>query len=93
MSIQWMQRMRDAGLSQEQAEVIASMPEERYVTREYFDAHMDANRVHLDAGLSATRDYVDARISQLESSLTWRIIGIIGVAIVLVGLIDKFVRP
>jgi hypothetical protein len=66
-----MQRLRDAGISQEQAEAIASMPEERYVTR----------------------DYLDARLAQLESSLTWRIAGIAGLVIVLVGLIDKFVRP
>jgi len=71
MSIAWMRRLREHGFTQEQAEAIASMPEERYVTK----------------------DYLDARLSQLETSLTWRIIGIIGVAIVLVGVIDKFVRP
>lgn len=66
-----MQRLRDTGLTQQQAEAIASMPEERYVTR----------------------DYLDARLSQLETSLTWRIGGIAGLVIVLVGVIDKFVRP
>jgi hypothetical protein len=75
MSIAWMQRLREAGLSQEQAEAIATMPEERFVTKDYFDAHLDA------------------RLAQLESSLTWRIAGIAGLVIVLVGLIDKFVRP
>lgn len=70
-----MQRLRDNGFTQEQAEAIASMPEERYVTRDYFVSHLDA------------------RIAQLEASLTWRLIGIITIAIILVGLIDKFVRP
>jgi hypothetical protein len=40
-----------------------------------------------------TRDYLDARLAQLETSLTWRLIGVVGVAIVIVGLLDKFVRP
>jgi len=76
MSIEWMRRLREQGhFSQEQAEAIASMPEERYVTKEYLDAKLDA------------------RISQLETSLTWRFLGIAGLLVLLVGLIDKFVRP
>jgi hypothetical protein len=70
-----MQRLRDTGLTQAQAEAIASLPEDRYVTKDYFDAHLDA------------------RISQLETSLTWRFLGIAGLLVLLVGLIDKFVRP
>jgi len=71
MSIDWMRRLRETGLPQDQAEAIASMPEERYVTR----------------------DYLDAKLSQLETSITWRMLGIVGLAIVIVGLLDKFVRP
>lgn len=82
MSIAWMQRLREAGLSQEQAEAIATMPEEHYLMRDYFDASRQADREHLEA-----------RIAQLESSLTWRVAGISGLLVVLVGLIDKFVRP
>jgi C4-dicarboxylate transporter len=77
-----MQRLRDAGLTQQQAEAIASMPEAHLLTREYFDASREADREHLET-----------RIAQLESSLTWRIAGMAGLVIVLVGLIDKFVRP
>jgi hypothetical protein len=43
--------------------------------------------------LLVTRDYLDAKLSQLETGLTWRILGIVGLAIVVVGLLDKFVRP
>jgi hypothetical protein len=71
VSIDWMRRLRETGFSQEQAEAIASMPEERYVTT----------------------DYLDAKLAQFETSLTWRILGIVGLAIVVVGLLDKFVRP
>ena len=78
MSIAWLQKLRDAGLTQAQAEAIASMPEERYAVREQIEA---------------LRDHVDARFSQLETSLTWRILGIAGLVIVIVGLLDKFVRP
>lgn len=84
-----MRRLRASGFTQDQAEAIASMPEERYVTREYFDAAIE----RLDGGIKATRDYVDARISQLETSLTWRFLGIAGLLVLLVGAIDKFVRP
>ncbi len=71
MSIAWMQRLREAGLTQEQAEAIATMPEDRYVTK----------------------DYLDARLAQLETGMTWRFLGIAGLLVLLVGLIDKFVRP
>ena len=42
MTVEWLRHLRDAGFSQEQAEAIAQMPEERYVTREYLDARLDA---------------------------------------------------
>jgi hypothetical protein len=84
-----MKRIREAGLTQEQAEAIASLPEERYLTRDYFDAARQADRDQLDARMSQ----LDAKLAQLETSLTWRIAGIAGLVIVLVGLIDKFVRP
>lgn len=71
MTVDWLRQLRQAGFSPDQAEAIASLPEERYVTR----------------------DYLDAKLSQLETSLTWRILGIVGAAIALVALIDKFVRP
>lgn len=78
MSIDWMQRMREAGVPPGQAEAIASGPEARYVTRDY-----------LDARLAQT----DARIASVVNDLTWRMLGIASLVIVLVGLIDKFVRP
>jgi len=81
VTIDWLHKMRNAGLTQEQAEAIASR-DEHVVTREYFDVSRKADR-----------DYLDARISQLETSLTWRLLGIVGVAIAIVTLVDKFVRP
>jgi hypothetical protein len=75
MSINWMQRMRDTGLTQQQAEAIASMPEDRYVTKDYLDARLD--------GLE----------HRIIDTLTVRMVGVAGLVIVLVGLIDKFVRP
>ena len=71
MAIQWMQRMREAGLTQAQAEAIAALPEERLVTR----------------------DYLDARLGELKNDLTSRLLGIVSLAIALVALVDKFVRP
>ncbi len=74
--------MRDAGVPADQAEAIASLPEERLVTREYLDSRIDA--------LDAT---IDKRLADLKNDLTWRILGIAGLLVVLVGLLDKFVRP
>lgn len=67
--------MREAGLTQAQAEAIAAFPEERLVTREYLDARLAAFR------------------GELTNELTWRLLGIVSLAILLVTLIDKFVRP
>lgn len=75
MTVDWLHKLTESGLSQKQAEAIASMPEERYVTRDYFDAKLDA------------------RISALETSLTWRMLTITGLAIAIITLVDKFVRP
>ena len=75
MSIDWYRRMREAGVPQEQAEAIASGPEERYVTREYLDARLDALE------------------HRLLDTLTVRMLGVAGLIVVLVGLLDKFVRP
>ena len=36
----WIHKMTEAGISTEQAIAIASMPEERYVTRDYLDARI-----------------------------------------------------
>lgn len=74
-TVDWLHKMREAHLSQEQAEAIASGPEERYVTREYLDARLQALK------------------HELIDTLTVRMLGIVSLAIVIVGLLDKFVRP
>lgn len=78
MTVDWLHHMREAGLTQEQAEAIARLPEDRYVTREHFDGRIAQ---------------LDARFAQLLNDLTWRMIGLASVVIVAVGLLDKFVRP
>lgn len=40
-----------------------------------------------------TKDYLDARLEKAVTDLTWRVLGIVGIAIVIVGIIDKYVRP
>lgn len=75
MSIDWMRRMREAGVPSAQAEAIASMPEERLVTRDYLDARLDALK------------------KELTDTLTVRMLSVAALVIVLVGLLDKFVRP
>lgn len=80
MSIQWLQRLEAAGVPREQAEAIASMPEERLVDRDYLDAKLQP--------LASKADLHDA-----IHALTWRILGIVSLTIVIVGLLDKFVRP
>jgi hypothetical protein len=39
-TVHWLRRMRDAQLSPEQAEAIASGFEDRYITRDYLDARL-----------------------------------------------------
>ena len=75
MAIEWMRRMREAGVPQAQAEAIASMPEERLVTKDYLDARLDALQ------------------KELTDTLTVRMLGVATLVIVLVGLVDKVVRP
>lgn len=74
-TVDWLHKMREANLSQEQAEAIAGGVEERLVTR----------------------DLLDSRLQGLEhrivDTLTVRMLGIAGLVIVIVGLLDKFVRP
>lgn len=74
-TVDWLHKMREANLSQEQAEAIAGGIEERLVTR----------------------DLLDSRLQGLEhriiDTLTVRMLSIAGLVIVIVGLLDKFVRP
>jgi hypothetical protein len=70
-TVDWLRRMRNAHLSAQQAEAIASGFEDRYITR----------------------DYLDARLASLLNDITWRLIGLAAFVIVVVGLIDKVVRP
>jgi hypothetical protein len=82
MAIDWLRRMRLAGVPSEQAEAIASGPEDRFVTREYLDARLLVEREHLDA-----------RISGLLNDITWRLIGLAVIVLAAVTALDKFVRP
>lgn len=81
-TVDWLHKMREAGLPNEQAEAIASGPEARYVTREY-----------LDARLAQTEARVETQIKQVLNDLTWRMLGMVSLVLVVVGLLDKFVRP
>jgi len=87
--VDWLRKMRDAGFSPEQAEAIASVPEDRFVTREYCDAQFQI----VDSRFRA----LDARLEALErritDTLTMRMLGLSGLVILAVGLHDKFVRP
>lgn len=95
-TVDWIHKMREANLSQEQAEAIASGYEDRYVTREYLDARLAQleSRFEVRFGaIEARFGTTDAKISSAINDLTWRMLGIVGLAIVIVGLLDKFVRP
>jgi hypothetical protein len=95
-TVDWLHKMRDAGLSQEQAEAIADGLERRsgqYVTREYLDARLGVTESRLDARLDVIESQVDARISRLLNDLTWRMIGLGVIVITAIGLLDKLVRP
>lgn len=74
-TVDWLHKMREAQLSQEQAEAIASGVEDRLVTRDHLDARLQ--------GLE----------HRLVDTLTMRMLGVAGLVIVIVGLLDKFVRP
>jgi hypothetical protein len=41
-TVDWLRKLREAGLTEAQAAAIASVPDERYVTRDYLDARLEA---------------------------------------------------
>ena len=45
--------------------------------------------VHPAAGL-VTRDYLDKRFAEFEARFTWKIVGLLGVQIVIFSLITKY---
>jgi hypothetical protein len=93
----WLRRMRDAGFSNEQAEAIARGLDSHHVRRQYLDSRLNAFRDHFDDRMVATREYLDACLDrfaqELIAAVTVRMLGVAGLVILLVGLIDKFVRP
>lgn len=74
-------RLIAANFSDEQARAILEAMASDLVTRTY-----------LDARLQAMESRLEAKLASLETTLTWRLGSILGVTIVLVGLIDRFVR-
>jgi hypothetical protein len=96
MTIDWMQRMKAAGVPADQAEAIASGPDERYVTKDYLDARLsqvEARISQVEVRIEARISQVEARISQVLNDITWRMIGLAVIAVTVVGLLDKLVRP
>ena len=74
MTIDWMRRLREEGrFTQEQAEAIASMPEERYVTRDYLDARV----AELEARLNSRMDAIGWRLAGVATVYTAVILGAI----------------
>jgi len=69
-----MRRLREEGrFTQEQAEAIASMPEERYVTRDYLDARV----AELEARLNSRMDAIGWRLAGVATVYTAVILGAI----------------
>jgi hypothetical protein len=75
-----LRRLREHFTS-EQAEDIVAVLEERAVSRDYLDSRFDALASRLQAS-----------IERSAHDLTWRMLGIAGVAITIVGIIDKLIH-
>lgn len=72
-------RLRDAGLTQEHAEAIASMGREA--------AQVDREELVTKADLHATKTGLEAQLAALEARLTWRMVGLAALIIAAVKLI------
>jgi hypothetical protein len=78
MTIDWMRRLREEGrFTQEQAEAIASMPEDRYITRELLDATLTARLAELETRLNTRMDAIGWRLAGLATVYTVVILGAI----------------
>jgi len=78
MTIDWMRRLREEGhFTQEQAEAIASMPEERYITREYLQATLRGQLAEMETRLNSRMDGIGWRLAGLATVYTAVILGAI----------------